>query len=314
MSILCITGGSGFIGKELVKRLLNSESCIRLVNTRNILNVGCLERFHADLSDPKISLECFLDGVDVIYNCAGEIVNIYAMRSLHVDGASRLVDAALDEYKRRNKPIHWVQLSIVGASGPPEDDAGKYRTIGESSEVRLCGEYEITKALSDDLVVQAAKNNPLFTLIILRPSNVIGQAMANQSLRSLITAVQNRLFFYIGGPSSIANYIHVNDVVSALVMCGDDPRANNKIFNLSNNCQLRTLIESITASLKWKPIKLYVPEVPLRILVSIFSRFISIPLRSSRIDALVNRTFYPTVFNRKNFRIYASIVHSRSDS
>ena len=99
-----------------------------------------------------------------------------------------------------------------------------------------------------------------------------------------------------------------------LMLCGDDPRANNKIFNLSNNCQLRTLIESITASLKWKPIKLYVPEVPLRILVSIFSRFISIPLRSSRIDALVNRTFYPTVFNRKNFRIYASIVHSRSDS
>lgn len=293
MSTLCVTGGSGFIGKALVERLSSTESCIRLLSRRDILNVGCLEYFHGDLSDPKTSFDAFLAGVDVIYHCAGEIVAIDAMRPLHVDGTTRLLNAALDEIKRRNKPIHWVQLSSVGAYGSPEGYVGNCRAIDESSEVRPCGEYEVTKTLSDELVIQAAKNNSLFTFTILRPSNVIGKNMTNQSLRSLIGAVRNRHFFYVGGKSAVANYIHVDDVVSALMLCGSDVRAKGEIFNLSNDCLLRDLIRSIETSLNLRFTKLCVPEIPLRILISIISNFVNIPLTSNRIDALVNKTYYP---------------------
>jgi|GEM_PF-344908 len=293
MSILCVTGPSGFIGKALVERLSSAESCIRLLSRRDILSVDCLERFRGDLSDPATSFDAFLAGVDVIYHCAGEIVDIDAMRPLHVDGTARLVNAVLDEIKRSNKPIHWVQLSSVGAYGPPEGYVGKRRVINESSEVRPCGEYEVTKTLSDELVIQASKNNPLFTYTILRPSNVIGKNMTNRSLQSLIGAVRNRYFFYVGGKSAITNYIHVDDVVSALMLCGFDARAKGEIFNLSNDCLLKDLIRSIEISLNLRFTKLCVPEIPLRILVSIISNFVNIPLTSSRIDALVNKTYYP---------------------
>lgn len=292
MSIICVTGGSGFIGKELVKRLSNTESSIRLLTRKNVPNTDRLEYYAGDLSDPKISLEAFLDGVDVIFHCAGEISDIAAMRALHVDGTSHLLSAVLAEIRRSKKSVHWVQLSSVGAYGPPQGRADEYRIIDEKSATHPNGEYEITKTLSDELVIKTAKITPLLSFTILRPSNVIGQTMTNQSLRALINAVKSRQFFYIGGKYPICNYIHVDDVVSALMLCGSDARANGEIFNLSNDCLLKDLIGSIELSFDLRSTKLCVPETPLRILVSIVSKFKKIPLTSDRIDALVKRTFY----------------------
>ena len=56
---------------------------------------------------------------------------------------------------------------------------------------------EKTKAESDQLVMNAARKGT-FTYSILRPSNVFGPTMTNQSLFQMIEMISKGLFFFIG--------------------------------------------------------------------------------------------------------------------
>jgi len=132
------------------------------------------------------------------------------------------------------------------------------------------------------------------TFSILRPSNVFGAEMANQSLFKLILMVKRGHFFYIGKAGSIATYVHVNDVVKALMILAVNPRAKGEIYNLSNDCKFEDLINTIASLLNVCKPKIRIPgpiiRIPIGVLAKLLKRWVHIP----RLDALVMRTRYPT--------------------
>lgn len=292
--MVCITGGAGFIGQRLLGGLEIGGFDIRLLTRVNKPNTAKKEYFVADLADENITLDDFLNEVSVVYHCAGEVKNTALMRTLHIDGTQRLLEAVKRQIKVTNKSIHWVQLSSVGAYGPPIALAGELRVVTEATECNPIGEYEISKTLADELVMQLAATEPLFSYTILRPSNVIGESMPNQSLRSLICMIKKRLFFYIGSHSAVATYIHVDDVVAALILCGTDSRARGQVFNLSNDCLLSEIVSAVAKASGFKPPCLCVPETLLRIIVKITSWLKYMPVTQDRINALVRHTYYPS--------------------
>lgn len=289
----CITGGAGFIGQQLVRRLESGGIELVLLTRTAPKNDTNRQYFVADLADKETSFTGLLDGVSVIYHCAGEIKNPALMHSLHVDGTARLLAAVGRHIKATQQPIHWVQLSSVGAYGSSVGAAHDVRVVTEATPTAPQGEYEKTKTVSDELVMAFAANEPLFSYTILRPSNVIGSSMTNQSLRALVGMIKKGRFFYIGSRSAVATYIHVEDVVSALLLCGNDERAKGEIFNLSNDCSLSDIVDAVALASEIASPKLCVPEQPLRILVKLITRLGRSPLTQARIDALVRRTYYP---------------------
>ncbi|MDO9125232.1 NAD(P)-dependent oxidoreductase [Methylotenera sp.] len=292
---IAITGGSGFIGQRLVDGLeVAGFNYIRPLTRKKRISTTSRRYYVGDLSDKNVSLAGFLDDVEVIYHCAGEIKNTSLMRALHVDGTASLLKAVSKQIKVTQRPIHWVQLSSVGAYGSPEGSASERRIVTEATSCNPLGEYEVTKTMADELVIQFAEAEPLFSYTILRPSNVIGASMTNQSLRSLINMIKKRLFFYIGSRSAVATYIHVDDVVSALMLCGTDLRARGQVFNLSNDCALSEIVSAIAKASGFKAPNLCVPENLLRFIVKLTSWLVRIPLTQDRIDALVRHTHYPT--------------------
>lgn len=292
--MVCVTGGSGFVGQRLVRGLEISGFDIRLLTREKKPTSNQKQYFLADLVDKNISLNGLLDDVSVVYHCAGEIKNTALMHALHVDGTRRLLDEVRSKIKATNKPIHWVQLSSVGSYGKPIGLASEFRVVTETTACNPKGEYEVTKTLADELVLQLASSEPLFSYTILRPSNVIGENMPNQSLLALVSMIKKRLFFYIGSRSAVATYIHVDDVVAALMKCGTDFRARGQVFNLSNDCAWSEIVFAIANGEGVKPPNLCLPQAPLRILVKLLSRILSIPLTQERIDALVSHTYYST--------------------
>lgn len=299
-----VTGGNGFIGRRLVT-LLTAQGYSVSVLTRHPkadfpsevkLVVG-------DLSVAGVTDHAMLSVCDVIFHCAGEIKNAALMRGVHVDGTRMLLKSACRAAEDRGKPLHWVQLSSVGAYGPPQGRANAERVVTESTPEAPTGEYEITKTESDRLVVEAAKSGTL-TFSILRPSNVFGPEMPNQSLRSLIRTVQRGMFFYIGRPDAIATYVHVDDVVAALLKCGTDARAQGQIYNLSSDCPLKELIRGIATAAGVRSPRIRLPESLMRTIVWVFAGNVSLPLSQERINALVSRTKYPTtkVEHELNFK------------
>jgi nucleoside-diphosphate-sugar epimerase len=291
--IIAVTGGSGLIGRKLVLKHLEVGNSVRVLTRSETSHIpdGAI-RFVGDLTDSSFNSAEFLHDVVIVHNCAGELYDESRMHALHVDGTQRLLDAGLRESVRTGQKLHWVQLSSVGAYGPPQGCVTIDRTVTESTPTCPLGEYETTKTRADELVLQAGVSE-LITYSILRPSNVFGDSMVNRSLRGLIKMVKRGLFFYIGKPGAIATYVHVDDVVAAMMKCAFSPAARGQIYNLSADCRLEDLVNKMADLLYVHRPLLRIPEMPIRATVNILERWMDIPLSPSRIDALVKRTSYP---------------------
>jgi len=291
--VICVTGGNGFVGKKLIEELLKSGCHLRvLTRKKNVKFPDGVKIFIGDLIDPNISLTNFLEGCDVLFHCAGEINNEAQMYLLHINGTEKLINSIHNEFFRSKKMVHWIQLSSCGAYGPPQGNPEIRRVITESSNTSPINEYEKTKTKSDELVIASSANK--FTYTILRPSNIIGASMTNKSIRSLLRLVNSGYFFFIGKKDAIATYIHVDDVVNALLLIAKNKKSENEIFNLSNDCTWEALLLEIAKLLNVKLLQFRIPygliRIPLYILNLIFGNFIHIP----QISTLAFRTTYLT--------------------
>lgn len=287
-----VTGGSGFIGRHLVTALQARGYAVRMVTRREpAVATASAEVVRADLTAADCPFEDLLADCTTVFHCAGEVRDPRMMRALHVDGTRRLLEAAVSA-SERHRPIHWVQLSSCGVYGPPIGRPDAKRVVTEETAMRPVGLYEITKAASDELLM-AEGSTRAFSYTIVRPSNVFATDMPNGSLRALGEVIRRRLFFYVGQPDAVATYVHVNDVINALIQCGIDDRARGRVLNLSNDCLLSEMINGMAFALGVARPRLRLPQPLVRAAVGALSAVMRVPLTQARIDALVRRTHFP---------------------
>lgn len=283
MTRVAITGARGFIGRRLACAHLERGDYVRIL-TRSPGGsglAGC-EAVVGDLAVPGAIPAEFLEGIDVVYHCAAELRDEAVMEAVNIEGTRHLLELASGRIRR------WVQLSSVGVYGPRR--AGEVR---ENAAINPVNAYERTKATADRLVIDAATRGD-FEWTMLRPSIVYGPDMPNSSLRQLAAMVKRHLFFFIGAPGACANYVHVDNVVSALVLCGLHPRAAGEVFNLSDCQTFEEFVGAIATSLA-VPIPTWrLPEWLVRTLASGLSWLPGNPLTAARIDAMTGRAIYPS--------------------
>ena len=129
---VCVLGGTGFVGTELVTRLARDGHWVR-VPTRTMGNndplrvLDTVRLIRADVHDPRILARLF-SGVDVVVNLIG-ILNQHGratFKSVHVDLAAKVVAAARTAGVKR-----LLHMSSVGADAKAAPS--KYlRTKGEA--------------------------------------------------------------------------------------------------------------------------------------------------------------------------------------
>lgn len=281
--IVAISGSTGFIGSRLVARHLELEDTVRILTRRPVKTLKLPEScqiFHADLTDSIEKLVPFVEGVDVLYHCAGEINNPSQMHAVHVGGTSNLLQAAAGKIGR------WVQLSSVGVYGPQR--AG---VVTEETSLNPQGLYETTKSESDHLVIEASQKE-LIRFSMLRPSNVFGPEMRNQSLRQMIRMIQKGLFFFVGSAGASANYIYVNNVIEALLLCGRQKSAEGQVYNLSDYQPLESFVGHIAQILGRRPPRLRLPSRLLKPITQLAHFIPGFPLTPARINHLTTRVRY----------------------
>lgn len=291
--IVCVTGANGFIGRKLVERLNTYGWVIRvLTRVTDRKFPSNIEIFVGDLIDSDFDLQDFLKDADMLFHCAGETKNKQKMSSLHIDGTQKLIISAKQAIARSAKVFHWIQLSSCGAYGPPsKGNIESFREILETTTTAPDNEYEKTKTRSDELLVAASDEHLVYT--ILRPSNVVGPSMKHHSFRTFIKWVSSGYFFHIGRKDAIATYVHVNDVVNAMVLIAMDPKSRGEIYNLSSDCNWVDLVKEMAIVLNTKilPIRIsYKIVSPTLSFIKFFvGRFVHVP----QLSAFALRTSYP---------------------
>jgi nucleoside-diphosphate-sugar epimerase len=277
--IVSITGGTGFVGSQLVATLLERSDEVRVLTRRQPDHVGRQRYFVGDLADPGSVEDAFVDGADVVVHLGAELRDASSMMATNVDGTQRLVTMASGRVKK------FVYLSSVGVYGPVRKGE-----VTEDAAENPQGTYELSKQRAEQIVAAAAANGS-FGHSILRPSKIYGAGMNLADIGLVLRLVRRRRFVYFGSPEATVSYVHVDDVVGALVALIDSPRAEGA-FNVGQPSTMRTLVESAARAFGVPAPSRRVPPRLARMIATVGGLVPRSPITPTRLAALNSSVRY----------------------
>jgi len=237
MTIIAVTGGTGFIGRHLVAGLVECGAQIRVLTrrpemVRQLWPKGDVEPWLGDLIVPE-TLRGFVSNVQIIYHLAGEIRDPNRFHIVNVMGTKNLLEACYDQ--KLTRFVYLSSAGVIGASG-----AG---VVNESTPCHPKNAYERSKYAGEQMVLTAFTKFQL-PITVIRPTIVFGEGSNRDrdSLVAWLAAIQRGWFRFLGAGDAVANYIYVRDVVKASLLLAEDEKAIGEVYIVSDSCSLRDFV------------------------------------------------------------------------
>jgi dihydroflavonol-4-reductase len=236
-----VTGGTGFIGQNTVKLLLESghecKCLVRGSSKKAMLESMGSQLVTGDITD-KTSLIDGMAGCDAVINLA----NLYSLwepdmslfKTINVDGTRNVMEASLETDIR--KVVHVSSIVTWGKS--PEIPFNEESPIGEHTS-----EYARTKYEGDQVAWNLFRNESL-PLVMIYPCAVVG-ADDPKSTGNHVKLLINQKMPIRGLESAVITFVHVNDVAESIV------RALEKDSNIGQGYIVGKEQRSIREVNKW---------------------------------------------------------------
>lgn len=211
--MILVTGGTGFVGSHLVRRLakekIKTRCLVRRTSDIERLKQLGMEIAYGDVTD-KASLENAVKGVETVIHLVGIIVEHRGatFEIIHTQGTKNLVEASKEAGVRR-----FIYISALGAR--------------ENARSR----YHITKFEAEQLVKSSGMG-----YVIFRPSIMVGEWGAFVTLLSRVVR-RAPVIPIIDGKSRVQP-IYVENTVDCIVQSLRDPRTTNRIFEIGGPEQI----------------------------------------------------------------------------
>ncbi|MFH1202723.1 MAG: GDP-mannose 4,6-dehydratase [Candidatus Omnitrophota bacterium] len=242
-----VTGGAGFIGSHLAEELLKDHknqvvvlddfSTGRLENIKQFENNKNLELVRGSILDTAL-VDKLVEKVDVVFHLAAavgvELIVKKPLQSLttNIKGSEVVLEIAC----RYNKKILITSTSEIygkNTNGPLKE--GDDRILGSPLKSRWG--YSTAKAVDEMLAYIYWKQNNLPSIIV-RLFNTVGprQSAAYGMVipRFITQALNNDPLTIYGDGKQTRCFLHVKDVVSALIKLVNNPKAVGEVFNLGS--------------------------------------------------------------------------------
>jgi UDP-glucose 4-epimerase len=238
-----ITGGLGFIGSNLARRLVELEAEVLLVDSLvpqyggNLFNVSGIEdrvRINiADTRDPN-SMRYLVQGQDYIFNLAGQVSHLDSMTDpytdLDINCRSQLT--LLEACRMHNPGVKIVYAGTRQQYGKPDYLPLDERHLMHPTDVnginKMAGEwYHIV--YNNVYGIRATS---------LRLTNTYGPRQYMRDARQgflgwfIRQVVENKEITIYEPGTQIRDYNYVDDVVDAFLRAGMSDAANGQVFNL----------------------------------------------------------------------------------
>jgi nucleoside-diphosphate-sugar epimerase len=225
-SVAFVTGGSGFIGGRLIKRLVEEGRSVRALArsqaaAQRVADLGA-EPIHGNLDDPA-SLSVAATDADVAFHLAahlGEWGGWADFERGNVDGTRNVLAACAEAGVRRF--VHCGTEAALMAGEP-------LIHVDESAPLRPDSRapYPATKARAEQAVSEA--NREGFETVALRPRFVWGKGDTTL-LPEMIETVEAGKWAWVGGGRNVTDTTHVDNVVEGLVLAAEKGRGGEAYF------------------------------------------------------------------------------------
>jgi len=320
---ILITGATGLVGNTLVQYLLNDSiftknpTKIRLLVRKKegdfhrqqfltLCGEKDIEIFYGDLRN-ELDIQVFTNVSDPessILIHLGAIFNFWQPYELLHDVNVRGTERILQAFHQNNirKLIHISSVAVYGCLNGSDDGRGV--TEDHPIDLNQRKNYELTKALSEKLVLDYQEAHPNRLITIFRPSGIIGGS-------GVTLDVFSRMFFgkFVplpkGGKDKIS-LVDVNDVVRAISLCINFNIGNGEIYNLvSFTPTLKQLVEELAMVLRRK---ITILSIPLFLFKPMY--FISRVLRKFK-KPTENSIFLPILFDKLGQDVWVDDMKAR---
>lgn len=241
-----ITGGLGFIGSNLARRLVNQGAEVLLVDSLipefggNLYNIFDIkDQVRVNISDVRdeYSMRYLVQGMDYLFNLAGQTSHMDSMQDpftdLEINCRSQL--SILEVCRKYNPNIKIVFTSTRQIYGKPDylpvDEKHLLRPVDVNGINKMAGEW-----------YHILYNNVYgIRTCALRLTNTYGRGMRIKDTRQTFLGIWIRLLiegkpFEVWGGEQLRDYTYVGDVVDALLTAAVRPEADGQIFNLGGDC------------------------------------------------------------------------------
>jgi UDP-glucose 4-epimerase len=243
-----ITGGLGFIGSNLARRLVAYGARVTLVDSLipeyggspfNIVDIA--DRVRVNISDVRDqhSMRALIQGQDFLFNLAGQTSHMDSMSDPHTDLEinCRAQLSILEVCRKHNPSVKIVFASTRQIYGKPDylpvDEHHLLRPVDVNGINKMAGEWYHTLY------------NNVYDLrsCSLRLTNTLGPRMRIKDARQTFVGAWIRLLlqnkpFDVWGGEQTRDFTYVSDAVDAFLLAAASDAANGQVFNLGGDAPI----------------------------------------------------------------------------
>jgi UDP-glucose 4-epimerase len=242
---ILITGGLGFIGSALARRLVELGANVTLVDSLipeyggNLFNIAGIEdRVRINISDVRDahSMKYLMQGQDYLFNLAGQTSHMDSMAApetdLEINCRAQL--SILEACRQYNPAIKVLFASTRQLYGKPDylpvDEKHLLRPVDVNGINKMAGEW-----------YHILYNNVYgIRACALRLTNTYGPRMRIKDARQTFLGVWIRLLvegkpFEVWGGEQLRDFTYVDDAVEAFLLAAVSESSNGQVYNLGGD-------------------------------------------------------------------------------
>lgn len=260
-----LTGGSGYVGRNLIRHLVGRGVEVRALvrsdgKAEHVRALGAIP-IRGDVLESDLAVG--MAGCDALIHAAADTDHGPAterQRRVNEDGTRAVIDAARMAGIR--KLIHLSTESVL-ATGKPLVNADETVPL----PTRPAGGYSRSKAAAERIALAA--NAPDFAVVVLRPRFVWGRDDTT-ALPALMEAVRSGKFAWIGGGTYLTSTTHIANLCSAVELALGRGRGG-EVYFVSDGApvEFRTFVSALLETQGLVPPTKSVPRTVVRTVAAV---------------------------------------------
>ncbi len=223
MKIL-VTGGTGFTGSHLVKRLLDDGSEVKVL-ARPASNNAFLERLgveiiSGDISD-RDSVNRAVKNADKVFNIAAAYREAKLPEASYWDvnlgGTKNIIDACIKFSVSRL--VHCSTIGVVSSvDEPPSDETAPYSPDDIYQQSKCAAEKEVLRSVRDEGLPAS----------VIRPCAIYGPG--DLRLLKMFRMIAKKRFYIFGSGKALYHMVYIDDLVSGFILASEIDNSIGEIF------------------------------------------------------------------------------------
>jgi 2-alkyl-3-oxoalkanoate reductase len=245
MKIL-VTGGTGFTGKALVKRLLDLGHEVVSLDYREGLKTDEIRSWGAkvvigSVTDRAVVEQC-MEGVDIVHHLAAAFRELDVPNSFYdevnVGGTRNVLEAAFKVGVKK-----FIYTSTCGVHGNVDNPPGD-----ENAPIRPADYYQRTKYEAEPLVLEYHRKG--MPAVILRPAAIYGPGDPERFFM-IFKRVRKGFFPMFGSGKTLYHPLYIDNLVDVMVLAMEPGKGDGEAYLIADEeyVEIETLVKKIAQAL-----------------------------------------------------------------